>query len=120
MSKEAEILKETGGVFLGMNEWGVVPIVIFFSFGFVLFVIGVIYFFSKFIGKNQDKLGEIIDRNTRSNEQLNQSIRVNNEINEKRLNDLDGGIKKSLELHGRTHDELREIKWLFGSKNKES
>ena len=105
-----KMIDSTTKFVLSVDEWNSQAVM----FVCVVIIIIVVFFytrvFTKNIEKNQDKLIDVINKNSQSNTELSKSIELQNRINLETLNRLDKGINESLKMHGITHNNLSDLK----------
>ena len=88
------------------DKYNTTQISLIFTLFFIIFAVFILRVFVK--GTN-----EVINKNTESQISLKTTIENSNKINEKILDNLDRKIDKSLEMHQKTHENLREINSLI-------
>ena len=116
MSKESEIISELNKFIAGADSWSS-QATMFVSMVIVVIVVFInVWLLIRSIGKNQDKLADVVDKNAESNAKLSHSIDLQNKINIETLNKLDKGINESLKMHEITHNDLSDLKKIVLSK----
>lgn len=105
-----KMIDSTTKFVLSVGEWNSQAVM----FVCVVIIILVVFFytrvFTKNIEKNQDKLIDVINKNSQSNTELSKSIELQNRTNLETLNRLDKGISESLKMHEATHNDLNDLK----------
>ena len=111
-----KMIDSTTKFVLSVDEWNSQAVM----FVCVVIIIIVVFFytrvFTKNIEKNQDKLIDVINKNSQSNTELSKSIELQNRTNIETLNRLDKGINESLKMHEITHNDLSDLKKIVLSK----
>ena len=105
-----KMIDSTTKFVLSVDEWNSQAVM----FVCVVIIIIVVFFYTRVFIKNiekyQDKLLEVIEKNSKSNSELSKSIELQNKTNIETLNRLDKGINESLKMHGITHNDLSDLK----------
>ncbi|MCZ6110892.1 hypothetical protein [Campylobacter ureolyticus] len=111
-----KMIDSTTKFVLSVGEWNSQAVM----FVCVVIIIIVLLFytrvFTKNIEKNQDKLIDVINKNSQSNTELSKSIELQNRINLETLNRLDKGINESLKMHEATHNDLNDLKKMISKR----
>lgn len=116
MMIDKEIIDGTSDFILSANQWSS-QAVMFVSVIIIALVVFInAYLLIKNINKNQDKLSEVVDKNSHGFMKLSTSIDLQNRTNLETLNKLDKGINESLEMHKITHNDLNDLKKIVLSK----